>query len=327
MRRRELLAGLVGVAAARPLAAGAQKGVPGIGFLSSASPDLHASLLQAFREGLRETGYVEGRNVAIEYRWANGQNERLPALAAELVSREVSVIAAPGSTPAVLAAKEATATIPIVFQVGIDPVAAGLVASIARPGGNVTGLTGLNTELGVKRLELLRELVPTANAIALLINPTSSLISERITRELQSSARALGVHLHIVQASSERDFDPAFATLAQTGVSGLVIAPDALFISRSDQLAALTLRYAVPTITQFREFVAAGGLMSYGGSFTETARQVGVYTGRILRGEKPADLPVRQLTRVELIINLKTAKALGITVPLSLLGRADEVIE
>ena len=327
MRRRELLAGLAGVAAARPLAAGAQKGVPVIGFLSSASPDLHASLLQAFREGLRETGYVEGRNVAIEYRWANGQNERLPALAAELVSREVSVIAAPGSTPAVLAAKEATATIPIVFQVGIDPVAAGLVASIARPGGNVTGLTGLNTELGVKRLELLRELVPTANAIALLINPTSSLISERITRELQSSARALGVQLHIVQASTERDFDPAFATLAQTGVSGLVIAPDALFISRSDQLAALTLRHAVPTITQFREFVAAGGLMSYGGSFTETARQVGVYTGRILRGEKPADLPVRQLTRVELIINLKTAKALGITVPLSLLGRADEVIE
>ena len=267
MRRRELLAGLVGVAAARPLAAGAQKGVPVIGFLSSASPDLHASLLQAFREGLRETGYVEGRNVAIEYRWANGQNELLPALAAELVSREVSVIAAPGSTPAVLAAKEATATIPIVFQVGIDPVAAGLVASIARPGGNVTGLTGLNTELGVKRLELLRELVPTANAIALLINPTSSLISERTTRELQSSARALGVQLHIVQASTERDFDPAFATLAQTGVSGLVIAPDALFISRSDQLAALTLRHAVPTITQFREFVAAGGLMSYGGSY------------------------------------------------------------
>ena len=327
MRRRELLAGLAGVVAARPLAAGAQNGVPVIGFLSSASPDLHASLLQAFREGLRETGYVEGRNVAIEYRWANGQNERLPALAAELVSREVSVIAAPGSTPAVLAAKEATATIPIVFQVGIDPVAAGLVASLARPGGNVTGLTALNTELGVKRLELLRELVPTANAIALLINPTSSLISERITRELQSSARALGVQLHIVQASTERDFDPAFATLAQTGVSGLVIAPDALFISRSDQLAALTLRYAVPTITQFREFVAAGGLMSYGGSITEMARQVGVYTGRILRGEKPADLPVRQLTRVELIINLKTAKALGITVPLSLLGRADEVIE
>jgi ABC-type uncharacterized transport system substrate-binding protein len=327
MRRRELLAGLVGVAAARPLAAGAQKGVPVIGFLSSASPDLHASLLQAFREGLRETGYVEGRNVAIEYRWANGQNERLPALAAELVSREVSVIAAPGSTPAVLAAKEATATIPIVFQVGIDPVAAGLVASIARPGGNVTGLTGLNTELGVKRLELLRELVPTANAIALLINPTSSLVSERITRELQSSARALGVQLHIVQASTERDFDPAFATLAQTGVSGLVIAPDALFISRSDQLAALTLRHAVPTITQFREFVAAGGLMSYGGNLTDVYRLCGVYAGRILKGEKPADLPVQQLTKVELIVNLKTARALGLAVPPTLLARADEVIE
>jgi putative ABC transport system substrate-binding protein len=298
-----------------------------IGFLSSASPDLHANLLQAFREGLRETGYVEGWNVAIEYRWANGENERLPALAAELVSREVNVIAAPGSTPAVIAAKAATTTIPIVFQVGIDPVAAGLVASLARPGGNVTGLTALNTELGVKRLELLRELVPTANAIGLLINPTSSLISERITRELHSTTRALGVQLHVVQASAERDFDPAFATLARMGAGGLVIAPDALFISRSDQLAALALRHAVPAITQFREFAAAGGLMSYGGSFTETAHQVGVYTGRILRGEKPTDLPVRQLTRVELVINLKTAKAFGITVPLSLLGRADEVIE
>jgi len=327
VRRRELLAGLAGVAAARPLAAVAQQKIPVIGFLSSASPDLHASLLYAFREGLRETGYVEGANVVIEYRWANGENERLPALAAELVSREVNVIAAPGSTLAVLAAKAATTTIPIVFQVGIDPIAAGLVASLARPGGNVTGLTGLNTELGVKRLELLRELVPTANAIALLINPTSSLISERITTELQSTTRALGVQLHVVQASTERDFDPAFATLAQMGAGGLVIAPDALFISRSDQLAALALRHAVPAITQFREFAAAGGLMSYGGSFTETAHQAGVYTGRILRGEKPADLPVRQLTRVELVINLKTAKALGITVPLSLLGRADEVIE
>jgi len=239
----------------------------------------------------------------------------------------VSVIAAPGSTPAALAAKAATATIPIVFQVGTDPVAAGLVANLARPGGNVTGVTNLNIELGPKRLELLREMVPTANIIALLVNPTSPLIAETVSRDLHTAARTLGLQLHILHASSERDFDTVFATLVQLRAGALVIGPDTFFITRSEQLGALTVRHAMPAITGFREFAAAGGLMSYGGSFTASSRQVGVYTGRILKGEKPADLAVQQTTKVELIINLKTAKALGITVPLSLLGRADDVIE
>jgi putative ABC transport system substrate-binding protein len=327
INRRDFIT-LLGGVAGWPLAARAQEpAMPVIGFLSSSSPEPYAHLVRAFREGLSESGHVEGRNVAIEYRWAHGQNDRLPALAADLVRREVSVIVAPGSTPAALAAKAATATIPIVFQVGTDPVAAGLVASLARPDGNVTGVANLNIELGPKRLELLREIVPTANIIALLVNPTSSFIADTISRDMQSAARTLGLQLRILYASTEREFDTAFATLVQLQAGALVIAPDTFFISRSEQLAALTLRHAVPAITQFREFAAAGGLMTYGGSFTESARQVGVYAGRILRGEKPADLPVRQITKVELIINLKTAKALGLTVPLSLLGRADEVIE
>jgi putative ABC transport system substrate-binding protein len=283
--------------------------------------------LQAFRQGLSDIGYVEGRNVAIEYRWAGGQNDRLPALAADLVRRQVSVIAVLVGTPATLAAKAATSTIPVVFQVGTDPVAAGLVASLVRPGGNVTGVTNLNTELGPKRLELLRELIPTANTIALLVNPTSPFVTENISRELQSAARTLGLQLHILNASTERDFDKVFETLLQLRADALVIAPDAMFISRSEQLGALTLRHAVPAITQFREFTVAGGLMSYGGSFTEAARQVGVYTGRILKGEKPADLPVQQIAKVEMIINMKTAKALGLNVPNTLIGRADELIE
>ena len=311
-----------------PLAARAQQpGMPVIGFLGSSSPDRFARPLSAFRQGLNETGYVEGRNVTIEYRWADGQNDRLPALAADLVRRQVNVIAAPGSTPAALAAKAATATIPVIFQVGTDPVAAGLVASLARPAGNVTGVTNINTELVPKRLELLRELIPTANIIALLVNPTSPFITESISKDLQSATRALGLQLHILNASTEHDFDTVFATFTKLRADVLVIAPDAMFISQSEQLGALTLRHAVPAVTQFREFAAAGGLMSYGGSFTEPTRLVGVYTGRVLKGEKPADLPVMQATKVELVINLKTAKALGINVPNTLIGRADEMIE
>jgi len=328
MKRREFITLVGGAAATWPLGARAQQpAMAVIGFLGSASPDLYAKALQAFRQGLSDIGYVEGRNVAIEYRWAGGQNDRLPALAADLVRRQVSVIAVLVGTPATLAAKAATSTIPVVFQVGTDPVAAGLVASLARPGGNITGVTNLNTELGPKRLELLRELIPTANTIALLVNPTSPFITENISRELQSAARTLGLQLHILNASTERDFDTVFATFLQLRADALVIAPDAMFISRSEQLGALTLRHAVPAITQFREFTVAGGLMSYGGSFTEAARQVGVYTARILKGEKPGDLPVQQIAKVEMIINMKTAKALGLNVPNTLIGRADELIE
>jgi len=328
MRRREFLGVIGGAAAAWPLAAPAQQpAMPVIGYLGSASSELSASAVRAFRDGLSEIGYVEGRNVTIEYRWGDGQNNRLPALAADLVRHRVSVIAAPGSTPAALAAKEATATIPVLFQIGSDPVAAGLVASLARPGGNVTGVTSMNTELGPKRLELLRELIPAANIIALLVNSSNPLVAESISRDVQSASRTLGLQLHILNASSERDFDTVFATLVQLQAAAMVIAPDATFISRSEQLAVLTLRHAVPAIAQFRDFAAAGDLMSYGGNFTEGARQVGVYVGRILKGEKAADLPVQRYTKIELIINLKTAKALGIIVPPSLLARADEVIE
>jgi putative tryptophan/tyrosine transport system substrate-binding protein len=327
MRRREFISLLGSVAAVWPLMARAQQNMPVIGFLGSSSPDLYAQPVRAFRQGLSETGYVEGRNVMIEFRWANGQNDRLPALAADLVRRQVSVIAAPGSTPAALAAKAATATIPIVFQVGIDPVAAGLVTSLARPGGNVTGVTNINTELASKRLELLRELVPKATTVALLVNPTSPEITEAVSRDLQPTAHTLGLQLHVLRASTDRDLDTVFATLAQLRVGALVIAPDAFFISRSEQLGALTARYAVPAITQFREFAAAGGLMSYGGSFSEPTRQVGIYTGRILKGEKPANLPVQQPMKVELVINLKAAKALGLDVSTQFQQRANEIIE
>jgi putative tryptophan/tyrosine transport system substrate-binding protein len=328
MQRREFITLVGGAVAAWPLAAHAQQpAMPLIGFLRSTSLADSTHLVTAFRQGLKEAGYIEGQNAAIEYRWADNQIDRLPSLAADLVRRQVSVIAVLVGTPATLAAKAATATIPIVFQAGTDPVAAGLVAGLARPGGNVTGVTTLNTELAPKRLELLRELIPTANIIALLVNPTSPFIAENMSRDLQSAARTLGLQLHILNAGTERDFDAVFASFVQLRAAALVIAPDAMFISRSEQLAALTLRHAVPAIAQFREFAAAGGLMSYGGSFTEAARQVGVYTGRILKGEKPADLPVQQITKVELIINLKTAKALGLTVPPSLLARADVLIE
>jgi putative ABC transport system substrate-binding protein len=265
--------------------------------------------------------------VAIEYRWAEGRNDRLPALAAELVRHQVSVIVTAGSTPAALAARAATTTIPIAFYLGSDPVEAGLVTSLSRPGGNLTGVVTLNVEVAPKRLELLHELIPTARIIAALINPTNPVLAETLTRDLQTAAHALGVQLHILHASSERDFDTVFASLVQPRAEGLVIGADALFNSRSEQLAALTIRHAVPAIYQFHEFVSAGGLMSYGTTIVDTYRPLGVYTGRMLKGEKPAELAVQQATKLELILNMKTAKALGITVPLPLLGRADEVIE
>jgi putative ABC transport system substrate-binding protein len=327
MRRREFITLLGGgVAATWPFVVGAQPAMPVVGFLSSASPQSYAHVVAAFRQGLKEVGHVEGQSIAIEYRWAEGQYERLPLLAAELVRRQVAVIATT-STPAAFAAKAATTTIPIVFEIGFDPVALGLVASLNRPGGNLTGVTNLSVEVGVKQLELLHELVPTATTIALLVNPTNRTLAEVLLRDAQLAAGKLGLQLHVLHASTERDFDTVFATLAQLPVRALWIGTDSFFISRSEQLAALAVRYAIPAGFYFREFVVAGGLMSYGGSFTDAHRLAGVYVGRILKGEKPADLPILQPTKFELAINLKAAKALGLTVPQTLLATADEVIE
>ena len=328
MRRREFITLLGGAAAALPLAARAQQPAPPvIGFLDVGSLEAGRDHVAAFQRGLKETGYVESQNVAIEYRWAGDRNDRLPEMAADLVRRQVTVIAAVGGTQAALAAKAATATIPIVFVIGTDPVELGFVASLHRPGGNVTGLTSLNVELVQKRLELVHELIPTATMIALLVNPASPNLAQSATTDAQAAARTLGLKLEVLQARTERDFDPLFATLVQLRAGGLVIGPDSYFNSQIERLAALTVRHAVPTIYQYREFAAAGGLMSYGGSITEAYRQAGVYSGRILKGEKPADLPVQQAPKVDLFINLKTAKALGLAVPESLLARADEVIE
>jgi putative ABC transport system substrate-binding protein len=324
MKRREFFTLLGGAAVAWPLAARAQSAMPMIGFLNGASAWEYAHLAAAFRQGLGETGYGEGRNVLVDYRWAEGHYDRLPTLAADLVRRQVAVIAANG--PAVRAAKAATTTIPIVFAIALDPVEIGLVASLNRPGGNLTGVTSLGVQVGQKRLELLRELVPTATIFGLLVNRTSPNV-EALSRDLQAAARTLGLQIHVLQASTERDFDTVFATLVQLRAGGLVIGADAFFNSRSEQIAALALRHTVPTITQDRGFAVAGGLMSYGSNLADSFRIMGVYTGRILKGEKPADLPVQQSTKVELVINLKTAKALGLTFPITLLGRADEVIE
>jgi putative ABC transport system substrate-binding protein len=297
-----------------------------VGFLAIPSRDTYGYLVDAFLQGLKEAGYVEGKNVAIEYRWAQGRLDQLPVLAAELIRRPVAVIAATRGPGPARAAKAATSTIPIVFQTGSDPVKDGLVASLNRPGGNVTGVTRLSTALIPKRLGLMTELIPKMTVIALLVNPTGPQARDQV-QEMQEPMRALGLRLHVVNASTERELDTAFAAVAQNGAGALIVAADPLFIGRREQIVALTMRHAIPTIFFERESVAAGGLMSYAASFTDSFRQVGVYVGRILKGEKPADLPVQQPTKFELVLNLKTAKALGLTIPNTLLALADEVIE
>jgi putative ABC transport system substrate-binding protein len=297
-----------------------------VGFLNVASVDVYRPMVAAFRQGLQRSGYVEGQNVLIEYRWAEGQHYRLPSMVADLVHRQVTVIAAT-TTPAALAAKAATTTIPIVFEIGSDPIQLGLVASLNRPGGNVTGVTQLNAGLVPKELEVLHELLPTARIVALVVNPADPAVAEAQQREALSAAHTLGLELRILNASTESDFDGIFAQLIELRAKGLVICPEALFTGHSEQLAALAARHAVPAIFRGREFTAAGGLASYGTSITDSYRLAGVYSGRVLKGEKPADLPVQQATKVELYINLKTAKTLGITVPLPLSGRADELME
>jgi putative ABC transport system substrate-binding protein len=300
--------------------------MPVIGYLGAQSPAVFASRVRAFRQGLAELGFVEGRNVAIEFRWAEGQHNRLAALAAELVNLQVTVIVAPGGAPAALAARSATTTIPIVFEMGADPVAMGLVDSLSRPGGNLTGVSSLSVEVTPKRLEFLHQVLPTAGVFAVLVNPTSPTAESQL-RDLQSAAGTLGLKLHVLHASAARDLDTVFATLSQLRASGLVIASDTFLGTHGEQLAALAVRHAMPAVHQSRDFTIAGGLMSYGGSFVESHRQAGSFTGRIIMGAKPADLPVRQVTIIEFLINLRTAKSLGVTFPRSLLVLADELIE
>jgi putative ABC transport system substrate-binding protein len=326
VKRRQFIALLGGAAAAWPAAPRAQAAAPVIGFLNSGSPDQYKTRVRAFFAGLGVHGYVEGRSVSVEYRWALGRYDRLPELAADLVRRRVAVIATTGGNPAALAAKAATSTIPIVFQVAVDPVEAGLVASLDRPGGNVTGVTNLNLEVGPKRLELMHELMPNATDFALLVNPASRFVAETLSRNMPPAAQAFGKRLHLLRASTERDIDAAFAEIARLKAAALIISPDSFFTDRARQLAALSLEHRVPAAHN-REFVEAGGLMSYGGNLLEVYRRVGEYTGRVLKGEAPKEMPVQQAATVELVINLKTAKALGLSVPLSLQGRADELIE
>jgi putative ABC transport system substrate-binding protein len=326
MRRREFI-NLVGGAAVWPLVASAQQAqMPVVGYLSAASPDAGEPNAAAFRRGLQESGYVVGQNVAIEYRWAEQQIDRLPAMATDLVQRHVNVIAAV-TTPGALAAQAATTTIPIIFETGSDPVRLGLVANLNQPGGNVTGVTGLTVEVTAKRLELLHELVPTASVMALLINPADRALAQGQVREVVSAARKRGIELHVLNVGSERDFDAVFANLKRLHVGGIVIGAGSVFVRGGNQLAALTVRHAVPAIYPYRDFCVAGGLMTYGSDILDSYRLAGVYTGRVLKGENPAELPVMQPTKFELVINIKTAKTLGITVPLSLIARADELIE
>jgi putative tryptophan/tyrosine transport system substrate-binding protein len=326
VKRREFILALGGAAAVWPFAAGAQQpAMPVIGFLNGASPGGYQHYVAAFRDGLKEGGFIEGQNVAIEFRWAEGHYERLPELAADLVRRQVAVLAAT-STPANLIGKAATQTIPVVFTTASDPVRIGLVASLSHPGGNVTGVTQLNVELGPKRLELAHELMPDATAMALLVNPVNP-SAAGLSKDVAAAALTLGLKLHVMNASTEPEMEAAFAAFPSLHAGVLMIGTDAFFNARSRQLAALALQYKVPTIYQFHEFTAAGGLMSHGGSIVDSYHAAGVLAAKILKGEKPADLPVQQSTKVELIINLKTAKALNITIRLVLLGRADEVIE
>src|SRR5215475_15936337 len=325
MRRREFIILVGGAAATRPFAALAQQvAMPVVGYLSAATPHEGEPNAAAFRRGLQEAGYVEGQNVAIEYRWAEQQTDRLPAMAADLLQRHVNVIAAT-TTPGALAAQAATTTIPIVFEVGTDPVRLGLVTNLNRPGGNVTGVTNLIVELAPKRLELLHELLPTASVMAFLMNPADRALAQAQARETLSAARKRGLELHVLNVGSERDFDTVFADLKRLHVGGIVIGPGEVFLRGLNKLAALTVRHAVPAIYQNRTFPAAGGLMSYGSDISEGYRLAGVYTGRVLKGENPAELPVVQATKFELAINLTTAKTLGITVPPSIQARADEM--
>jgi putative ABC transport system substrate-binding protein len=325
MRRRQFMTLLGGAAAVWPLAARAQQpALPSIGYLGNTSIERQSDQLMGFRRGLKELGYVEGQNLGIEYRWAEGQYDRLPALARDLAGRQLAAIFAGGGVAPVLAAKAATSTIPIVFQMGSDPVKAAVVASLNRPGGNVTGVSRMSTATLPKQLQLLRELVPTASVVVLLVNPTNPSAEIQLL-EMQEATGSLGIQLHVQRASTEAEIDGVFKILGQ--IPALIIANDPFFSGRHSQIAALTARYKVPATYSQREFALSGGLMSYSASLMDSHRQAGVYTGRILKGEKPADLPVQQVSKVELIINLKAAKALGITFPITLLGRADEVIE
>jgi putative ABC transport system substrate-binding protein len=327
MRRREFVS-LAALAAVIPMLARAQQASrPVVGLLGTTTAKGYAAQLAAFRQGLSEAGFLEGRDVVIEYRWADDQYDRLPGLAADLVNRRVAVIATIGGNAASIAARAATKTIPVVFHGSLDPIKVGFVASLNRPGGNLTGVVTLNVDTGRKRLEILHEVVPAVSTLGLLINPSIELAAETQSKDLQTAARELGLQLRVLNASAEREFEEVFAGLKQMQIGGLVIGTDGFFVAHSEQLAALTVRYEMPAIFQYRAFAAAGGLMSYGGNVTDSYRLSGVYTGRILKGEKPADLPVQQATKVELIVNLNTAKSLGLAVPMSLLGRADEVIE